>query len=374
MHVAITVDPEIPVPPRHYGGIERIVDLLVRGLRARGHRVTLFAHPDSQVECELVPWRGAVSSSRRDTLAHAWQVYDRLRARADRPELVHSFARLAYLLPLLPRRVPKVQSYQRHISPRSVRWGHRLARGTLTFTACSHSCADSGGRIGNWRVIYNGVPLERYQFVAQVPDDAPLVFLGRLERCKGPHHAVAVARRTGRRLILAGNAPQQGEEAAYCRSQVLAHCDGRQIEYVGPVDDAGKSQLLGRAAALLFPIDWEEPFGIVMAEALACGTPVLAFPRGAVPEVITDGHNGFLCRDAEALAAAVGRLGALSRATCRQTVERRFSADVIVSQYEALYRSLLTAAGMADVGKCAPPESLPDYGLAEVPGNGPLRA
>jgi len=226
-----------------------------------------------------------------------------------------------------------------------VRWGHRLSRGTLSFTACSRNCADSGGRLGNWHVIYNGVPLERYDFVDEVPEDAPLVFLGRLERCKGPHHAVAVARQTGRRLVLAGNAPTQGEEAEYCRTHVLAHCDGRQIEYVGPVDDAGKNRLLGRAAALLFPIDWEEPFGIVMVEALACGTPVIAFPRGAVPEVLTDGLNGCLCRDADEMAAAVGRCRFLSRATCRQTVEQRFSAGVIVSQYESLYRSLLTRAG-----------------------------
>lgn len=353
MHIAITVDPEIPVPPLHYGGIERIVDMLVRGLLARGHRVTLFAHPDSRVDCELIPWRGSCSSSRRDTLAHAWQVYEHVAVGGERPDLIHSFARLAYLLPLLPRRVPKVQSYQRHIASRSVRWGQRLARGTLTFTACSHYCADSGGRRGDWHVIYNGVPLERYAFAADVPADAPLVFLGRLERCKAPHHAVAVAQRTGRRLILAGNVPAQGEEAQYCRSQVLAHCDGRQIVHVGPVDDASKNEILGRAAALLFPIDWDEPFGIVMVEALACGTPVIASPRGAVPEVITDGVDGFLCRDVDEMIAAVGRCSSLSRASCRQTVERRFSADVIVSQYENLYRRLLSRADSSVAAEAA---------------------
>lgn len=343
MHVALTVDPEIPVPPRHYGGIERIVDMLVAGLRQRGHRVTLFAHPDSRVDCELVPWRGGRSGSRWDTVLNARQVYRRMRS-SEAPDLVHSFARLAYLMPLLPRRVPKVQSYQRHIAPRSVRWGHRLSRGSLTFTACSRNCADATRGIGRWEVIYNGVPLERYQFAEHVADDAPLVFLGRLERCKGPHHAIAVARRTGRRLLLAGNLSPHPHEAEYCQKEVLAHCDGRQIEYVGPVDDAAKNQLLRQAACLLFPIDWEEPFGIVMVEALACGTPVVAFARGAVPEVVLDGRTGFHCKTVDDLVGAVGRLDDLSRAACRRDVEERFSDQVIVSHYEQLYRSLLNAS------------------------------
>jgi glycosyltransferase involved in cell wall biosynthesis len=336
MHIVLTVDPEIPVPPRHYGGIERIVDLLGRGLTARGHRVTLFAHPESEVPCERVAWEGRSSASRRDTLANAWQLHRY--ARRERPDVVHSFARLAYLLPLLPRHVAKVQSYQRAVTPRSVRWGQRLARrGTLSFTACSRSCASSCGGVGLWEVIYNGVPLDRYQPAESVPADAPLVFLGRLERVKGPHHAVAVARRTGRRLLLAGTVPTGGDEHDYCKAEVLAHCDGRQVEYVGPVDDRQKNELLRCAAALLFPIEWEEPFGIVMAEALACGTPVLAFPRGAAPEVVAPGVNGFLCRSAGEMAEAVSRLPELSRAACRRTAAERFSADVIVGHYEAAY-------------------------------------
>lgn len=344
MHVALTVDPEIPVPPRHYGGIERIVDMLVRGLRQRGHRVTLFAHRDSQVECELIPWSGARSSSRWDTLANARQVFRLVTKSSEPPDLVHSFSRLAYLTPLLPRRLPKVQSYQRKVTPRSVRWGHRLARGTLTFTACSHSCADTGNGVGRWEVIYNGVPLERYEFAPQVRSDAPLVFLGRLERIKGPHHAIQVARQTGRRLVLAGNMPQRGDAAEYCRTEILPHCDGNQIEYIGPVDDAAKNRLLGQAACLLFPIDWDEPFGIVMVEALACGTPVVAYARGSVPEVVRDGANGFQCRDLTEMVSAVGRLERLSRRACRQDVEERFSDRVIVSRYEELYRNLLQAS------------------------------
>lgn len=343
MHLALTVDPEIPVPPRHYGGIERIVDMLVNGMRKRGHRVTLFANPESRVDCELVPWRGGKSSSRWDTVLNARQVYRRVAQSSEAPDLIHSFSRLAYLMPLLPRRVPKVQSYQRQITPRNIRWGHRLSRGTLTFTACSHSCAGAGNGVGRWEVIYNGVPLERYQFSAQVDADAPLVFLGRLAPCKGAHQAIRVAQKTGRKLVLAGNMPQWGEAAAYCRTEILPHCDGKLIEYVGPVDDAAKNQLLGQAACLLFPIEWDEPFGIVMVEALACGTPVIAFARGSVPEVVRDGCTGFHCQNLDDMVAAVGRVDQLSRLACRRDVEERFSDEVIVGRYERLYHDLLQA-------------------------------
>jgi glycosyltransferase involved in cell wall biosynthesis len=130
-----------------------------------------------------------------------------------------------------------------------------------------------------------------------------------------------------------------GEERAYFEQEVALHCDGKQIEYVGPVTDVQKNALLSQAAALLFPIEWEEPFGIVMIEALACGTPVLAFARGAVPEVIEHGANGFLCHSLEAMAEAVSCIPSLDRRYCRESYEERFSDRVIVEQYERLYRS-----------------------------------
>ncbi len=346
MHVVLTVDPEIPVPPKHYGGIERIVDMLVRGLIAKGHQITLFAHPDSTAPCQVMGWEGRSSSSRVATWLNMRQLVRFLRRADPARTVVHSFARLAYLLPVLPRPLAKVQSYQRPVTPRSVRWGDRLSRGTLTFTACSRWCAGTANGAGRWEVIYNGVPTERYNFVGSVPQNAPLVFLGRLERIKGPHHAITVARKTGRKLLIAGNVPTGGVEYEYCQHEVLAHCDGKQIEYIGPVDDRQKNHLLGQAAALLFPIEWDEPFGIVMTEALACGTPVLAFPRGAVPEVVEHGVNGFLCTDTTDMAECVARLPLISRDSCRGAAERRFSDAVIVGEYERLYRQLLTVLAL----------------------------
>ena len=179
LHIAITADPEIVVPPVLYGGIERIVDMLVRGLLQRGHAVTLFANPGSQVSCHLLPYPRLRSQSKADTLANMRHVsHSILRGHFD---IVHSFARLAYLTPLLPRRIPKVMSYQREVSPRSVRLANLLSRGTLSFTGCSAHLIRHWQSNDHFHVVYNGVPLETYQWTARVEPDAPLVYLGRVE-------------------------------------------------------------------------------------------------------------------------------------------------------------------------------------------------
>ncbi len=341
LRIIITVDPEIPVPPTHYGGIERIVDMLVRGLEARGHRVYLFAHPESRAGARLLPYAGRRSQSVIDTFFNTMQVWREWR-RLEKIDLIHSFGRLAYLLPALPMQIPKIQSYQRSVTSRSVRVGNLLSKGTLTFTACSEACAQTGsGSGGRWQVIHNGVPLHVFDFESEVDTDAPLLFLGRVERIKGAHTAVEVAKTTGRRLIIAGNKASDGPEKEYFEREIAPRCDGEQIRYVGPVTDEQKNKLLGQAAALMFPVAWEEPFGIVMAEALACGTPVIAFRRGAVPEVIDDGRTGYVCDTFDEMKEAIRKIVHVDRSLCRKVAETRFSSTVIVSQYENLYRQLL---------------------------------
>lgn len=343
LHVVLLAEPELPVPPEHYGGIERIVHLVATGLSQRGHHVTLFAHPDSQVPGALVAWNGTRSTSRVDTARNLAQLAAWSRQQPERPRVFHSFARLAYMLPLFASRTPKIQSYQREISRRSVRWGHLLSRGSLSFTACGASCAATGNVAGRWRVIPNAVLLDRYPLGHQVAPDAPLVFLGRLEAVKGAHVAIEVARRAGRKLIIAGNVPERPMDPDYAQG-VLAQCDGQQVVYAGPVNDAEKAALLGSAAALVFPIQWDEPFGIVMIEALACGAPVIAIRRGSVPEVIDDGVTGFHCANVDEMVAAVARLPGLDRRACRRAVEARYSAERVVEQYEALYLERLADA------------------------------
>jgi glycosyltransferase involved in cell wall biosynthesis len=349
LHIAITADPYLPVPPRLYGGIERVLDFLVRGLTERGHHVTLFAHPASEVPATLISYGSPPHFGKLDRARELWQVGARLWRRRNEFDLIHSFGRLAALTPVLAvRGLPKIQSYQRDCLPwNSIRTANRLARASIRFTACSSNVyrarpADDGS-FGTWQTIFNGVDLSKYTFQSTVGDDAPLAFLGRLEPIKGAHNAIAIAKAAGRRLVIAGN--QVASSKDYFDSAIAPHIDGDRVQYVGPVDDGAKNTLLSGSAALLMPIEWEEPFGIVMAEAMACGTPVIGFARGSVKEVVRDGVNGFICHTSSEAAAAVTKLGAIERAVVRQDCERRFSSTVVVDEYERLYTSLCGCSG-----------------------------
>lgn len=333
MRIVLTADPELPVPPRLYGGIERIVDILARGLVSLGHEVTLLANARSATAGRLVPWPGADSGSPADTFVNALTLA-RVVAK-EKADIVHSFSRVAYLTPILPMRIPKLMTYQRPIDPRAARLGYLLSRGTLEFTAISDWMMQGVAHIGCWRKIPNGVSLETYAFSPHVPAHAPLVFLGRIEEIKGPHLAIEIARRSNSALVLAGNIPQGAE--AWFNANVAPHIDGSQITYVGPVDDEQKNALLGGSKALLMPILWDEPFGIVMAEALACGTPVIGLRRGAVPEVVEDGITGYVAEDIDGLVKAVVNIEKIDRADCRKRAERYYCADALVEAYLEAY-------------------------------------
>jgi glycosyltransferase involved in cell wall biosynthesis len=338
MRILLTADPELPVPPRTYGGIERVVADLATGLRHHGHAVGLAAHPDSAVAVDaFFPWPGAASRNLRDTIRNARALVRA--ARTFRPDAVHSFSRLMYLLPLLPGRLPKVMSYQRHPSTRTTRWARRLAGRTLRFTGCSEHICRLGRRAGGvWEAVPNFVDLNKYEFRPRVPVDAPLVFLSRVEQIKGAHVAIAVARRAGRRLVIAGNhASDDTPSGRYWCERIQPHLGRNGIEYVGPIDNGRKNELLGRAAAMIVPVQWDEPFGIVFAEALACGTPVISCPRGALPEIVRDGKEGFLAATEDALATAALRVGEIDRAACRARAESAFSSERAIPRYERLY-------------------------------------
>lgn len=341
MRILLTVDPEIPVPPTHYGGIERIVAALIAHLREAGHSVGLVAHPQSEVQVDrLFGWPALSSSGAVNGVRNGLCLRAAIRAFA--PDLVHSFSRLAYLLERLLRRAPTVMSYQREPSLDSIRLALRLSAGTLRLTGCSGYIARQGERAGGrWSAIPNFVELAKFPFVAQVAADAPLVFLSRIEAIKGAHWAIAIAKAAGRRLIIAGNRYPSGSGAAYFDQLIAPELGRNGIEYIGEVDDLAKAKLLGQAAAMVVPIQWNEPFGIVFAEALACGTPVISCPRGSLPEIIRPDETGFLIESIDAGVAAVEKLSGLSRQACRERAESTFSRAVVGRQYEALYRDSL---------------------------------
>ena len=341
MRILVTVEPDIPVPPKLYGGIERIVDGLIRELRCRGHEIGLLANPESECAVDyFIGWPGSTSHKRGDTIRNTSTL---LRAvREFQPNLVHSFGRLMYLLPLLPRGIPKIMSYQRSAGGKQIRIAAKLGGRSMEFTGCSEYIAQMGRPWGSrWTAIPNFVDTDFFCFQPTVADDAPLVFLSRMERIKGAHTAIALARETGRRLILAGNRVTHEQGETYWKTEIEPFLNKEGIEYIGPVNDEQKNGLLGSAAAIVVPIEWDEPFGIVFAEALACGTPVISCPRGALPEILNAGEHGFLMRSFEEGLDAVRRLSEIKRSDCRRHAEERFSRNIVVGQYEALYSRLL---------------------------------
>ena len=340
MRLLLTADPEIEVPPRLYGGIERIVDVLVRRLRAAGHTVGLVARPGSECPNDAYfPWPGFSSLSRLDTVLNTLALARAVRA--FRPDLVHSFSRIAYLLPHLRGRTPLIMSFQREPTHRTVAFAVRLAApGRLTFTGCSDYIARRGRAAGGeWHGIPNFADTDGLTLGSRsVPDDAPLVFLSRVEEIKGAHWAIEIARRTGRRLVIAGNHSDRDDpEGRFWREKIAPEIGKGGIEYVGPVDDVQKNALLGAARAMIVPIQWDEPFGIVFAESLACGAPVISCPRGALPEIVRPGVDGFLIKSIEEGCDAVERVGALDRTECRRRAVEHFSAGAVVARYIDLY-------------------------------------
>jgi glycosyltransferase involved in cell wall biosynthesis len=338
LRIALTADPELPVPPIYYGGIERIVDMLARTLVTRGHEVTLFAHPESTCPVPTIGWSGRTSESGLDTLRNAATLARHVAT--GHFDIVHSFSRIAYLAPILPFAVPKLMTYQREITRRTTGMAHRLSLGSLEFSAISRKMIEAAAPPGRWHLVANGVALETYTFREAVDPDAPLVFLGRIEEIKGPHIAIEVARRAGRRLILAGNVPDA--HRAWFDVHIRPHIDDDQIRYVGPLNDTQKNHLLGRSLAFLMPVLWDEPFGIVMVEAMACGTPVVGLRRGAVPEVVDDAVTGFVVDTVDEMVAATNRVHGIDRKACRARVEQIYSDAAVTDGYIKVYRRMIS--------------------------------
>lgn len=358
MNILIIMDPGIPVPPVKYGGIERIVYLLANAYKSQGHQVTLLAGPNSYCNGKTIEFgANKLEPSKWTSLKEilfVWQYLTKaiIGGRENRSaeqtfNLIHNFGRLAYLIPILSHRVIKLMSYQRKITAGNIRLTARLFPRNLWFTACSNHCINSSLRKAdtkndllssstghkNWNTIYNAVDFSSYEASKLVDDNAPLMFLGRLDRIKGAHTAIEVAQQLGSKLWIAGNKPEQGDDLKYANDILSRHADGVQIIYLGELDDKQKKHYLKRSRALLFPIEWDEPFGIVMIEAMACGTPVIAFNRGSVPEVVVPGKTGFIVNDTSAMCAAVENVKSIDRTICRSVAMEKFDISIIACQY-----------------------------------------
>jgi glycosyltransferase involved in cell wall biosynthesis len=348
MKILIPVDPEIPVPPKEYGGVERLVDGLVTAYTRAGHTVVLLAHPDSTARdaAAIHGWPARFSRGWRNVVRNALKLYRVYHL--ERPDVIHSFARLMYLYPtMFTSRVPFLMTYGRFISTRSTALASILGGKRVRFTSAAGHMLNHLGRFRErFTPVYNFTPVDYF-----IPDDgAPrehLMYLGRIEEIKGTAEAIQAAMAAGKRLLIAGNI-QPGHDD-YFNTRVKPFLDYPSIRYAGPVNDEQKRRYLQRAEALLFPIRWEEPFGIVLAEAMACGTPVIGFRRGSVPEVVRDGRTGFVVDTVEEMTAAIGKLPSIDRTAVRRDCEERFSREVVAGQYLELLRGLVDRNKNADI-------------------------
>jgi glycosyltransferase involved in cell wall biosynthesis len=336
MHIALIVPPFIPVPPLAYGGTELFVAHLAQGLHSRGHRVTVYANGDSRVRCEL-KWRyrrtdWPLADGSAAQLKNADHTAWAMRDASQSADLIHVNDIIA--VPFAPFLVQPVvhtlhHPFERALSEQYVRHPSVRYVAISGFQARREPMRDV-------EVVHHGVPISEYTFRAEKGDY--LAFLGRMTPCKGAHLAIEVARRAGLPLRLAGEIQPLFRD--YWEQQVAPGIDGTRIRYVGEADHAQKNELLSRARALLFPIQWDEPFGLVMIEAMACGTPVLAFPGGSVAEIVRDGIAGWVCRD---LAEMADRALApsISAESCRAWAAEHFSCERMVTRYLEVYERAL---------------------------------
>ena len=323
------------VPPHTYGGTERVVSYLTEELVVRGHAVTLFASGDSITRARLVP--GSDRSLRlgdpsRDAVATHLAMLTQAYERAADFDIIHCHTDYLALPFARHARTPTVITLHGRLDLAEV---HPLYRSYPDVPLVSISDAQRAPLGGvRWAAtVPHGIPAELYRF--REKPGRYLVFLGRISPEKRPDAAIRIAVRAGIPLRIAAKVDRPDRD--YYETVVRPLLDHPLIEYLGEVGEEEKEKLLGEALALLFPIDWPEPFGMVLIEALACGTPIIARQRGSVPEVVTEGLTGFLADSDDELVSVVGRAAEVSRAACRMEFERRFTAPVMAQAYLDVY-------------------------------------
>jgi glycosyltransferase involved in cell wall biosynthesis len=337
------------VPPKLYGGTERVISYLTEELVRQGHEVTLFASGDSITAAHLIA--GCRKSLRlekgvADPLAHHILMLEKIWQQADRFEIIHNH--LDYLsFPMIKRiGTPAVTTLHGRLDIPDLLPLYRKFKQTRLI-----SISDSQREPipwANWQdTVYHGLPVELYK--PCLDPSGYLAFIGRVSPEKRVDRAIEIAHRSGRRLKIAAKIDRVDRD--YYQTKIAPMLRGSDIEFIGEISESEKNTFLGNASALLFPVDWPEPFGMVLIEAMACGTPAIAYGRGSVPEVVEEGVSGFIVRSIPEAVEAVNKIESLDRATVRHAFESRFSAKRMAQDYIRIYQKQFESHAVAASGK-----------------------
>ncbi|MBD6617076.1 glycosyltransferase family 4 protein [Komarekiella sp. 'clone 1'] len=328
------------VPPPAYGGIELVVGLLTDELVRRGHEVTLFASGDSISLAKILSVHPR--ALRLDSTIKDYSIYEMLQLasvyeRAEEFDIIHSHTGHGPLACAKLVTTPTVHTLHGIFTPDNEKifsYGKNQP-----FVSISNAQREPRLGLNYLTTVYNGIDVSSYKFYAQSEDPPYLAFLGRISPEKGTHLAIEIAKKAGWHLKMAGKV--DAVDVEYFEKEIKPQIDGQQIEYLGEANHEQKNALMGGAVATLFPITWREPFGLVMVESMASGTPVIAMKLGSTEEVISHGQTGFLCNNIQECISAIDQVTELDRYTCRKYVENRFSIQHMTDGYEAVYQQIL---------------------------------
>jgi len=337
MHIAMLSPIAWRTPPRHYGPWESVASLLTEGLVARGHDVVLFATADSQTSGTLHAVCPRGYEEDRSLIPKVWECLhiSELFEHADAYDMIHNHFDFLPLTYTGLTATPVVTTIHGFSSP-GILPVYKKYNGKAIYVSISD--ADRSPDLDYIKTIHHGIDIKQFDF-QPAPDDY-LLFFGRIHQDKGTREALDIARDCGKKLILAGIIQDQ----AYYDQFVAPRIDNDKVVYIGSAGPAERNRLLGKARALLHPIQFNEPFGLSVIESMACGTPVIAFSKGAMPELIENGKSGFLVNNADEAIEAVARIEDIDRADCRRHVERHFTIDRMVDDYIQVYETVLEKA------------------------------
>ena len=327
----------IPVPPITYGGTELVISWLTEELVRRGHDVTLLASGDSKTSAKFIPiwskslWRAHLAAPH----AVFALLYEKLAQIQENFDIIHDHCEF-YTTPFAPfLKRPIVSTIHHPMYEELIVLFKRFPN--INYVAISKNQRKTAPGVSFAKTIYHGLPIDKYSFGPKHKDY--LLWLSKITPEKGPAEAIDIAKKMGQKLIISGNILK--EYADYFEYRLKPLIDGKQIQFVGAASFEKKIELLKNAKGFLFPIKRPEPFGLVVAEAMACGTPVVTYKTGAMPEIIKDGKTGFLVNSQEEMIAALGKIDQIERVACRRHIARKFSLKKMVNKYEALYNKIL---------------------------------